>query len=229
MTLEEIIRDSDKGDVRNAWLNLTDSIKKAEQDKLDKFKDVLFSIIESQKELKTAIDEMKEVMQKVADRPDPKFPEFPPFPEQKEFPKFPEPLPYPEQKDLSPLLEELIERIGNEHSATRGVLTDLLNKEPEYREEEKKEGKFPLNIGSIRRHSRWQIATYPNIAGTAAITSAGDGVTYYLPAAAIKNSETVRLNGGLPLSQGIDYTLTGNKIVYGVDQTNSQQEVRYQN
>ena len=220
------------GDVNEAIRTIAEHLKTAESDKLDAFTSTLKDISEetkaSNQRVIDALEKNTAIMQKILERPDPKFPEIPPYPEQKEFPKFPE---FPEQEKLSPLLEELIERIAVEHNTTRGVLMDILNKEPEpsMAEEIKKEGKFPLNIGSIRRRARWEISTYPNIAGTGSIVSKGDGFTFYLPFSPIKNSETVRLNGGLPMSQGVDYTLTGNALVFVQNQTGSQIEVRSQN
>ena len=238
MTLEEILKQSEKGDIKGSLASLIETIRGSEEDKLNKFNDTLSGIVESNSKLAESMDGLKSLLEKIANRPDPIFPEPIDHSEvlnqiaSRPDPKFPEQLPYPETKDLSPLIEELIERIGNEHSATRIVLNDLLNKDTNVVLTEGKDGKKMTlggGVGSIRRRARWEIATFPRLNGTLEIKSAGDGVTFYLPFAPIKNSETIRLNGGLPMSTGVDYTITGNQLLFVQNQTGSQIEMRAQN
>lgn len=231
-TLQDILQESDTVGIKDSLAQVVKFLESKDTEQLDTLVALLQKSVAMNDEwaamnkaLLSSAAETNRLLQSILGRPDPAFPA---YPEPKEFPALPA---YPEPKDVSPLLEELIERTGNEARATREVLNDILNSraDGETPQEEKKDGKFPLNIGSIRRHSRWQIATIPNLPGTAAITAKGDGLTFYLPFQPIKFSETIRLNGGLPLSQGVDYTLTGNQLVFTQNQTGSQIEMRAQN
>ena len=233
--LKDIIKNTDSKDLRGQLESITKNIKEQEDDKLNAFLDTLQGIVESNKETSKALTRATDILEKILNRPNPE------FPEQKEvqFPKVQEvsmkrPNWYKEPekleidfkllaKELAPHFSSLEEKIGNEHDMTRDAIYNTETQIPE--SVEKKKGVQPMNIGSIRRHSRWQMAS----TSKGNITSAGDGLTFYLPFAPIPLSETVRLNGGLPLSNGEDYTMTGNKIVFVQDQTGSKIEVRAQN
>ena len=142
MTLEELIKqDSDVG-LKEAMSVIAQHVKEQESAKMDAFLETLKGISEahtaSNERLSYILGEHGRILKKISERPDPKYPEFPPFPEQKEFPPFPEFPEIPEQKDISPLIEELIETIKNEQAATRDVLIELLNKEPDIQPVEEK-------------------------------------------------------------------------------------------
>jgi hypothetical protein len=253
-TLEDIMNESDKqdakGDVKGTLKSLIEALKNNEDDKISQFKDMLSGVMESNKSLTETMKKVMAVLEKIANRPDPKFPQpidhsdvLKQIANRADAP-LPEPIDHEAigeavARHISPHIQELTEGMRNEHGATRGILNDILNKdsavyapEPAEKASRKSKGdKFTIGggVGSIRRRARWEIATYPNIVGTAAITSKGDGLNYYLPFAPIKNSETIRLNGGLPLSQGVDYTLTGNNLLFVQNQSGSQIEMRAQN
>lgn len=243
-TIEELINESDSGSLKEQLSGVIKTIEKQEGDKLNGFLETLKGIVDSNKATAEAMKNIASDIKRIADRPDPEFPEPKDFPElqkvhmdRPDWQKDAEPINHDAignavAKLLVPLLEELIERTGNEHSATRAVLVDLLNKEPEIPEAPKgKKEKVTVGggVGSIRRRARWEIATFPQLPGTMAITTKGDGTTFYLPFAPIKNSETIRLNGGLPMSNGIDYNLNGNRLTFIQNQTGSQIEMRAQN
>lgn len=91
--------------------------------------------------------------------------------------------------------------------------------------EEKEERTF--NVTPKRANPRWIKAMSTDSTLTGDID--GSNTDFYLPSVPIKNSETVRLNMGAPLSSGIDYTLTSNKITFTIaPPLESQIEVRYQ-
>lgn len=207
--------------------SLAGFLEEQNQEKRDRFEKFLSHIAESHDKFLQVNGEMKIILEGILNReqvvPELKIPET-----QKvamEQPTWWNIAP----QDFTPLLEaihlgfdSLRESLQNEHGATRDAIYDTAPVEiPEEIRQVKRE---PMNLGSIRRHSRWQRARLSD--GT--ITSAGDGFSYYLPSAPILNSETVRLNGGLPLSAGEDYTMTGNVIKFTQMQTNPVLEVRYQ-
>lgn len=129
-------------------------------------------------------------------------------------------------KAFQPFFVEMTKTIVSEGEKTRQALNDYTIEEDGETKTEPK----TVNTAALRnrRTTQWKIATYPQVIGTSGLISGGDGKTFYLPSAIIPNSETIRINQAIPLSHGIDYTITGNKIVYALDQTGQQQEVRYQ-
>jgi hypothetical protein len=229
MTLEEVLKKEDGGSIRESLESLFKAAKDQDKEKLDTFvatlKDISEVYTKSTEVLMEKMDLQAELLRKILGRPDPKFPEPLPFPEQKDFPAFPEFPKYPEPKDISPLLGELIEVIRNEHQATREVLDDILNKEPEYHEPSKEPLRPAVNMGSVHKHSRWTRAS----TAQGNIVGAFDGMNniFRLPSAPIINSETVRLNGGTPLETD-DYTIVGNTITFTVvPVAGSTMEIRY--
>lgn len=228
-TLEDILKESEGSSVNEAIGVLAQAVKNQDADfkinlqsDLQELKNFCASFLEK-------IDEQLKLQGAILAKPDPVFPD---FPEQKEFPteinvKRPSWYQEPIEVDYEKIAEMVYARMA-------GTLQKI-NKKPIIIEkeiqitqpEEKKKGKSAG--GAVRRTAQWNIFTFPNLPGTRKITSAGDGFTYYLDNALVINSETIRLNGATPLSQGVDYTFTGNKIVFINNQTGSQIEVRGQN
>lgn len=239
-TLEQLIEESSSGDFKEQLGSLIKNMKDNEGSKLNAFLDVLKGVIDSQKELTTAINNMASALEDIKNRPDPKFPE---FPKQKDFPsemKITKPSWWkdPQSIDFEGIMKKhantIKSHISQESEATNGILMAILGKEPEQLEviaSQKKDSPRTVNSAAVRsrRTTQWRIATFPQVAGTLAMISAGDGFNYYLPDSCISNSETGRLNGGLPLSHGVDYTISGNKITFQENQNGSLQEWRWQN
>lgn len=241
-TLEDLIKNSDKGNVQENLKSLIQALKQQEDDKLNSFQDVLSGIVSSQKGLSESIGKMADTLEKILNRPDP---ELPAYPEPKDFPEIQKvSMEKPDwYKDYDwdamyanwtkmliaafrPILDALEEKVGNELMATRDILNDILNKDASVVIKAPKE-KAAMNLGSIRRKSRWEVIS--TIKG--GITGAFDGsnTLFYLPAAPIPNSEQVRLNQGMPLANGEDYTLSGNKISFVLPpNAGSTCEIRYQ-
>lgn len=237
-TLEEIIKESEKGDIGNAVKVLGEYLKSVDEQKQNEFHSIFEDINESLKELisihKEGHKQSHALLEKILNKEE----------ESIEFPKIQEvsmakPDWYEEYdwdamyqswtkmlvKAFRPFFEDIKNIIAKENSATRASLESR----DQIEEKEEQEIKT-VSTGSVRsrRTTQWSIATFPQISGTAGLISAGDNLTYYLPDSCIPNSETIRLNGGNPLSHGIDYTITGNQIVFVQNQSNSQIEVRWQ-
>lgn len=232
MTLEELLKNQDNTDLKSSITTIAKFLEQQEQDKLATFTDIVKQLGETQKKI-------ADTLQKILDRPDPE------FPEQKET-TFPETqkiagevsMTKPDWwKDADPQINnapEIIKALGiffdrlgrkisDENENTRELLSMVLDKEPEAVTKEP----APMQIGSIRRHSRWQVASTRN--GKLIGTVDGVNATFYLPSQPQKDSESIRLAQGSPLSGGEDYTLTGNKILFTLPPvSNSPIEVRYQ-
>lgn len=135
---------------------------------------------------------------------------------------------------FAPFFIRLEKMIASEGSENRAILTELLNAENTEQEELRTENQVKtVSTGAVRsrRNTQWKIATLPQVNGTQTLTGAIDGnnATFYLPSQPIANSETIRLNQGIPLSHGVDYTISGNQIIFVIAPTvGSQMEIRYQ-
>ena len=233
MKLEEILKQNDKGEVKEALAGLMTSIEKQEKEKLDAFHEVLANIVISQKALTEAMGGMKMVLQQILERPHPEFPEPKEFPEvQTVHMEKPDWYVEPKEADTRwiPNLSNSIRYDGEKTREVLKAILDKLNEEKEEEVEEIKEAPKTVNTGALRTRKtvQWRIATYPQVTGTVGMTAKGDGLTYYLPSAVIKNSEMVRLNGAAPLSYGEDYSISGNAVIFVQDQTESKIEVKYQ-
>lgn len=248
-TLEDILNESEPQDAKGMFLKLGKYIMDQDKKELEmtpsgkKLSELEDKMEELASSFSQAMKTITATLEKIANRPDPKFPEQQPFPEKMSMDK---PAWYADQdhetsaimamKLIAPLIDALGKRMDANHQDIKSVSMDILNKEPELHEPEpekpaKKDGKnFPMNsgIGSVRRRARWEIATYPAINGKASLTAKGDGMTFYLPSMPIINSENVRLNGGNPLSNGVDYNLNSNALVFTEQYTDPLIEVRYQ-
>lgn len=215
---------NDGSDIKEAISSLHKMIEDRDNSSIERFISVI-------NEIPQMLSSIEKVLQSILERPDPVFPEqkeFPLFPEFPKAEKFPE---MPVSVDTSPLLQELIEAIHNEHASTREAIANIPTPERIETPLETEELKKAKSAGgAVRRTAQWNIFTYPNQPGTRKISNpSGDGLTWYLDNALISNSETIRLNGATPLSQGVDYAFNGNKIVFVQNQSGSQIEVRGQN
>lgn len=229
-TLEEIIKNNDGADVKNSVKNIAEYFKASENGQLDALVKVQENIVSCLNDLCNKMNEQTQVLEKILNRPDPSF-DFPEPPEYQKVtmdaPEWYVP-PVPESQDW---VMNLVNSLRAEGDKTRKLLQAILEKENiEIMSEPVKEELKTVNTAAVRsrRTTQWKVATYPQVTGTSAIVSAGDNHTYYLPSAVIPNSETVRLNNGIPSSHGADYTLSGNKLVFVQDQTGSTMEVRFQ-
>ena len=107
---------------------------------------------------------------------------------------------------MLPMFQNLIDTIRTENEDTKSLLLALVNKEVVPTKTQ------PATLGSVRRANKWVRAS--TIDGNITGTIDGVNTTFYLPWSPIPNSENIRLNQGNPLSQGEDYTLSGNKLVF---------------
>lgn len=235
MTLEEVLKQSETGDVQGALKTLGEFLKFQDKDKFESLLKSFNDIGEANRAVAIKLDVIAGTLEKILTRPDQ---------EQKDiiFPSVQEvsmqkPDWY-EEYDWDEMYENWTKMLV---SAFAPFFSDLKNtiiaqgnktRDLPIKKEEPKESEPVKTVNSAavrsRRTTQWKIATYPQVTGTVAIISSGDGKTYYLPSAVIQNSETIRLNGDVPLSHGVDYTISGNKVTYFLDQTTSQQEIRYQ-
>jgi hypothetical protein len=229
-TLEDLIKEGDVTDIKTALpslvehLNsLSDGIKEQEKGKLASFQKVLEGIVESNKSLAEAIKGISDNIEKIANRPEPKFPEPKDFPkEMRVWMDKPAWQKDPEKLDMAAALKPLFAKLSNaismENQKTNTILLALLNKEPETKEEATEEPKAEsrtVNTGSVRSRRTTQWKRFDNYDLKNLLNPSGDNQTYFMPDSLIPNSETIRLNEGLPLKNS-DYTLSGNKIFFSV-------------
>lgn len=153
----------------------------------------------SHRDVMAAVEQLMAMVKKVAVRP---------------FPKFPTRMVASNMVDIEPLYQMLTAIVKSQNA----ILEKLNMPKIEKPQEVKKELPAVTNVKIFRHKSKWVIATSPNRAGTESITGTIDGsnTDFYLPWVPIKNSEQVRLNQGAPLSYGVDYTLSSNKVTFTV-------------
>lgn len=183
-------------------------------------------IATNQEEAMKGMDKMHEIMGEIMRKEPPRMPEYPdPLP----FPEFPKEIrvsnlpPPADNSKLERLILELTNAINNLPAPE--VVISAPESQPV-----KTETPNLMRPATIRRpRNKWIIATSPQASGTDAIVGDLDGVNkdFYLPGSPIKNSEQVRLNQGSPLSYGVDYTMTANKLSFVIAPTGSL-EVKYQ-
>ena len=231
-TLKDILQAQDSGNVENAIASLTTYLNDHKNTEVYAIVDTIKQLIEAQKE-------SHRLLQELISKPDPVFP----IPEKVVFPDFGKivreevaRLPPPASFDDSGVIKaiekssvEIAKQIAEghqiaekRHKETGEAISNIHIPEPE-----KEKERTPMNLGSIRRHSRWQVVSTKK--GTIAGVFDGINTKFYLPTAPIPNSEQVRLNGGSPLANGEDYTLSGNLMTFVLAPVaNSTCEVRYQ-
>ena len=113
----------------------------------------------------------------------------------------------------------LISEIKN----TNSLLQELIDKEPVIVGEQKQNV-----LLRAKEKPRWIIVDNYNLSNLIGSFD-GSNQDFFLPSVPIKNSESIRLNQGSPLSHGEDYTLTGNKLSFTqVYPSESKVEIRYQ-
>ena len=227
-TLESFIEQADNGDIKGALKKLGEWMNSQDDESVERF-------FKTQEEIAMKLADVCTALEKIISRPDPIFPETK-FPENQkvsmEKPEwYKEPI-EPKENDLT-WVAGLTNSIRYDGDQTRKLLSQILDSLNERRDSEPMEGKTEpktVNTAALRtrRTVQWKIATFPQVTGTVGLLSKGDGLTFYLPSAVIQNSESVRLNGGAPLSHGVDYSINGNAVTFIQDQTNSTIEIKYQ-
>ena|SRR3990167_1425955 len=222
MTLEDVIKQSERGNIKESISALAEYLKEEKQSKVEELVSALENISTGQSSLLQDNDKTRVLLQQILDKeiPEPKEVEFPQVQEISGEVGVKKPswyLPMDMEtmckmmtemmiKSILPMFSDLMDTIRTENEDTKSLLLALVNKETA-------ETKIqPATLGSVRRANKWVRASTMdgNITGTV------DGVnaTFYLPWSPIPNSENVRLNQGNPLSQGEDYTISGNKLVF---------------
>lgn len=228
-TLSDIIQETNDAGLKESLSALIEAIK-AENEK---------QWLALAQEVRDSIKSIQEDVKSILSKPDPKFPEVK-FPEKMMIDR-PEWYQEPKATDhaktaeavgglLLPHFIKLLERTANEHEKTRQSIEDLgyqYNKPEQPKPGKpvvKMSKKRQMNLGSVKRHLRWRKASTTDGSLT---NPSGDGVTWYLPSTPEPLSETIRLNGGLPILTE-DYTMKANAIIFTLNQSGSKIEVRYQ-
>lgn len=224
MKLDEILKES-RGSVKDSLAALIQHISEQEDKDLESVASTLTEIAQGQRLLLKSEAETQRLLQAILDKEQKEvvIPPYPEFPKSFAVSNFP-----PHQKiDMPTLSTAGVEAMLAE---TNLLLQELVAKEtPASNDEARPTDDAPKSSprspgGAVRRRNKWVRAS----TAEGNITSAGDGLSFYLPWSPIPNSETVRLNGAAPLSQGEDYTISANKITFVLDQSSSKIEVRAQ-
>lgn len=222
-TLEDILKESESQEPKQALRVLLAKFDEQEQSKLEEFSKQFITIKESNGVVVGKLDELNETLKQILVKPDPSFPEPKESPEiqkvsmdRPEWQKEAEPFNYDLlisslAKIMVPLFGSLIETISINSEKTMKLLGEVLNKEVPIAETEVK-NRQPMNLGSIRRRARWIRASTAK--GTILGVIDGVNTVFYLPSGCITNSETVIMNQGVPMSNGVDYNILGNKITF---------------
>lgn len=232
MTLEDLIPKTGSAEVKEAITKIAEFLKSEEQSELSSISEAIKKFSETSTVFKESLDAMmkcqdktNELLQQLLNKEDSEI-EFPKV--QKVVMEKPDWYAEPQEDDKL-WVANLINSIRYEGDRTRAILKQILEKEVEEVEPEKEEVKpiKTVSTGSLRTRRTVVWRRFDNY-DLKNITSAGDGITFYLPDSLIKDSEFVYLNGGSPLKNS-DYTLTGNCLVFkNGDQSNSQIMVKGQ-
>ena len=178
-TLDEILKESESGNVKNVVSQFAEYIKQQEEAdrKMNPFAKEVSALSEKLDSLESsfskAIENISSTLQEIKSRPDPKFPEQQPYPEKMTMDR---PDWYESQDHeksamlvhllIAPLIEGLTKQLSSNHEDIKGISMDILNKEsiqeakPATPAKQNVKG-FPTNsgVGSIRRRARWEVVS----------------------------------------------------------------------
>lgn len=213
-TLDEIVKEKNLERLKGFLTDLTNELDDKKDSEIKKIADLFYSLHESildgQKQSRQQGESILKALASILDK------ELPDYPTSMKISNPVKEISIQKPDWYHPISLQSIEtaltkesiKAYSESTKTNKLLTAILNA-LETKEVEPIDEKEPgAIVQRMKSRPRW--VKYLSTDGT--ITGALDGVnlTYYLPSGLIVNSETIRLNQGVPLSSGIDYTMNAN-------------------